>query len=138
MQLLRKIRANPANFAQTWQISFLSKIFGLTPPFITPPFVRFQGNGLALDPRGKVRFKEPRGKRRASLGNFTRRKFKISFCLFCGFPEMFEHFVVFHTSPQNLREKRGQTTQRTARAKFPSMPDYDRKRHRATRSKRIA
>ena len=39
---LGKFRANPANFAQIRPILFLSAFFGLTPPFITPPFVWFQ------------------------------------------------------------------------------------------------
>ena len=36
------------------------------------------------------------------IGNFTRRKFKLRFCFFCGVLEIFEHFAVFRKSPQNL------------------------------------
>ena len=39
------------NFAQIRSILFLSAILGLTPPFITPPFVRFQA-GAAGQRRG--------------------------------------------------------------------------------------
>ena len=38
----------------------------------------------------------------AWLGNFTRRKSKLRFCIFCGFLEIFENFTVFRKSPQNL------------------------------------
>ena len=36
------------------------------------------------------------------IGNFTRRRFKLRFCIFCGFLELFESFAVFRKSPQNL------------------------------------
>ena len=35
-------RPKSASFARIWPIVFLSACFGLTPPSITPPFVRFQ------------------------------------------------------------------------------------------------
>ena len=68
-----KFRANPVNFAQIRPILFLSTCFGVTPPFITPPFVRFQGErgggGLLLGgvqrrgpPRARGRGPGHRGK----------------------------------------------------------------------------
>ena len=42
-----QFRANPANFMQIRPMLFLSTIFGLTPSFVTPPFVRFQAAAAA-------------------------------------------------------------------------------------------
>ena len=59
-----EFRAHPANFAQIRPMLFLSTIFGLTPPFITLPFVWFQGRGgrghAGDAPRGRCG-RRPRG-----------------------------------------------------------------------------
>ena len=39
---------------------------------------------------------------KGGVGNFTRHKFKLRFCIFCGFLELFEKIAVFRKSPQDL------------------------------------
>ena len=87
----------------------------------------------------------PRGPPPSALrvGNFTRRKLKLRFCMFCGFLEILEKFVVFRKSPQNLcivfkqrsespqicailrktcAKNTQKNTQQKPRAKFPRRP----------------